>query len=494
MSASNSVPDGRLASNQIGVPGVVFVVLAAVAPMTVAIVVATLAVALGNGGGVVFAFAAVACVLLLFAVGYAQMSRELVNAGGFYAFVVKGLGKPGGLVAGFIATMGYNFFVAGAIGTAGFFTSLVIGELTGIDVHWFLCGLVIMLLAFAFARSGIDISAKVLGVALILEILLLATFSISVLVRTGFSLEVFSGEVIFGGSLAVALLLAGTAFLGFEATSLFSEEAKDPLRTIPRATYTAIVVIGLLHATTVWALVSAVGVHEAQDVGLEHLEAGDLMFVVIDEYLGGFLLSLAMVLLVVSLFAAQLAFHNVAGRYLFSLGRAGILFRGLARTRANGVPQNGLIVNAAFAIVVAGLFAVFGLDAITTLVPVMIGFGTLCIVVLQMLAALAIVVHFRRVGDGRWWKTFIAPGLGFLGLAWISVMAVLNFPLLAGSDAAYVAVLPWLLAVALVGGVAYAGYLRARRPEVYERLQTDLERFDVEPAQVRQPEGSGPRA
>ncbi|GAA4430980.1 APC family permease [Georgenia halophila] len=488
MTVSNSVPDGRLARNQLGAPGVVFVVLAAVAPMTVAIVVAPLAVALGNGGGVVFAFAAVAAILLLFAVGYAQMSRELVNAGGFYAFVVKGLGKPGGLVAGFIATMGYNFFVAGAIGTAGFFTSLVLGELFGLNVHWFVCGLAVMLIAFLLARSGIDLSAKVLGAALVLEVLLLAVFSVSVLVRTGFSIEVFSTDVVFGGSLAIALLLAGTAFLGFEATSLFSEEARDPLRTIPRATYAAIIIIGLIHAITVWALVSAVGVQQAQETGLEHLEAGDLMFVTIDEYLGGALLSVAMVLLVVSLFAAQLAFHNVAGRYLFSLGRARILPHALSRTRRNGVPQNGLAVNAAFAIVVAGIFAVAGLDAITTLVPVMIGFGTLCIVVLQMLASLSVVVHFRRAADRRWWKTFVAPGLGFLGLFWISLMAVLNFPLLAGSEERYVAVLPWLLVLALVGGLLYAAYLRSRRPEVYERLESDLERFDITAEDVAQEE------
>ena len=42
----------------------------------------------------------------------------------------------------------------------------------------------------------------------------------------------------------IGLLLAATGFLGFEATSLFSEEAKNPLRTIPRATYAAICVIG----------------------------------------------------------------------------------------------------------------------------------------------------------------------------------------------------------------------------------------------------------
>ncbi|MGY1691400.1 APC family permease [Geodermatophilus sp. SYSU D01105] len=485
MAASPADPASRLARDQLGVPGVVFLVLAAVAPLTGAIVVMSLAIALGNGGGVVFAVLAVAVILLLFAVGYAQMSRVVVNAGGFYAFVVKGLGRPSGLVAGFIATMGYNFFVAGAVGTGGFFTSVVVADLTGFEVPWYVAGLVLFVAAFLLARGGIDISAKVLGVALVLETLTLLVFCVSVLVRTGFSVDVFTPDVVFSGSVGVALLLAATAFLGFEATSLFSEESRDPLRTIPRATYAAIVVIGLVHALTVWALVSAAGVEDAQQVALDHLATGDLVFVLFEEYLGSPLLVVAEVLLVVSLFAALLAFHNMAARYLYSLGRVRILPAGLSTTRANGVPQNALVANAVFAFVVAGLFAVLGLDPITTLVPVMIGFGTLCVLVLQLLASFSIVVHFRRRRDPRWLTTFVAPGLGFLGLLAICVMAIDNFPLLAGSDALYVRLLPWLLVVALVGGLGYAASLRRRRPEVYELLETDLERFQPAPVPAR---------
>lgn len=474
-------PSGRLAPDKLGVAGVVFLVLAAVAPVTVAIVVAGLAIALGNGGGVVVSFLAVGAILLLFAIGYAQMSRELVNAGGFYAFVVKGLGKTGGLVAGFIATLGYNFFVAGATGTAGFFTSIVLAKLTGLEVHWYLTGFVIMTAVFLLARGGIDISARVLGVALILEVLILLAFNVSVLVQTGFSFEVFLPEVVFGGSLAIGLLLAATAFLGFEATSLFSEEARDPRRTIPRATYAAIIAIALIHAITVWAIVSAVGVRDAQAVAFDHLEAGDLVFVLVERYLGSALLAAVMALLVVSLFAAQLAFHNVASRYLFSLGRAGILPCALSGTCSNGVPQRALAVNALFAVLVAGVFAAAGLDAITTLVPVMLGFGTLAIIVLQTLASLSIVVYYRRKRDPRWWRTFLAPGLGFLGLLMISALAVANFPLLAGSEEIYVVLMPWLLVAALIAGVVYAAHLRKHRPETYARLATDLERFDTDP-------------
>jgi amino acid transporter len=284
-----------------------------------------------------------------------------------------------------------------------------------------------------------------------------------------------------GGAVGVALLLAATAFLGFEATSLFSEESRDPHRTVPRATYAAIIIIALIHAITVWALVSAAGVADAQQVAQQHLVTGDFVFVLLQKYLGTPMLKLAEILLVVSLFAALLAFHNMAARYLYSLGRVGILPRALSKTRANGVPQAALVANLVFAIIAVGFFAVFKLDPITTLVPVMVGFATLAILVLQLLASFSIVVHFRRVRDPRWMTTFVAPGLGFLGLLAICVMAVNNFTVLAGSEALYVRLLPWLLVVTVVAGLVYAPILRKRRPEVYAALETDLERFDPHP-------------
>lgn len=484
---------GKLRANQLGVPAIVFLVLAAVAPLTVAIVVLPMAIALGNGGGTPLAVLIVAAALLLFAIGYAQITKELVNTGGFYAIAVKGLGRPAGLVTGLIATIGYNFFVAGATGTLGFFTGVVvIPALFGFEVHWFIAGAVLFIIAFLLARAGIQLSAMVLGIALVLEIIVLLIFGFSVLVQTGFNFEAFTlalgPEVLAGGSIWIGLLLVATAFIGFEATSLFSEEAREPRRTIPRATYTAIITIGVLHAFVAWAIVSAVGVKDAQSVGLEHLANGDLTLALVDQYLGPVLGIIVLVLLVVSLFAAQLAFHNSAARYLYALGRARVLPHWLAKTNGRGVPGRALMVNLIFGLLIAAIFAISEmtmsepLPPVLTLVPVGIGFGTLAVMIVQAIAALSVVVHFRRTRDPRLWSTFIAPGLGFLALAVISIFALINFPLIAGSSEVYVVVLPWILVLALIGGIAYAFVLRAKRPEVYAALEADLEKFEETPA------------
>ena len=467
----------------LGVAGIVFLVLAAVAPLTGIVVVASLAIALGNGGGTPASFLIIAAILLLFAVGYAQMSKQLVNAGGFYAFVVKGLGRTGGLIAGLIATLGYNFFVVGTIGTSGFFMQSIIAGLTGFDLHWYVWGLLSIIVCFVMARTGVDFSSKVLGVALVLEVLMLVVFDVSVLVQTGFDLGAFSPEAVFSGSLPIGLLLAATGFLGFEATALFGEEARNPLKTIPRATYAAIIAIGVILGVTTWAVVSATGVSQAQGTAQEHLATGDLIFSLAATYLGPQLTVVMEILLLVSLFAAMLAFHNSATRYLYALGRARVLPFALARTRSSGAPQLAGIVQAGFAAIVAGIFALAGLDPILNLVPAMLGFGTLAVIVLQALAALSIVVFFRRRGDRRWWSTLIAPGIGFVALSVIVVLAVANFDIVAGSSEPAIRLMPLLLVLAVIGGIGYAAFLRRRKPAVYAGLSDDLEAFNVASAE-----------
>ncbi|OZB84963.1 MAG: amino acid permease, partial [Microbacterium sp. 14-71-5] len=194
---------------------------------------------------------------------------------------------------------------------------------------------------------------------------------------------------------------------------------------------------------------------------------------------GGPLTTVMEILLLVSLFAAMLAFHNSATRYLYALGRARILPHAFARTRAGGAPQIAGIVQAGFAAVVAVIFFLAGANPITQIVPAMLGFGTLSVLILQGLAALSIVVYFRRRNDGRWWSTFIAPGIGFLGIAAIAILAMFNFNIVAGSEELWINLLPLLLVLAVIGGIFYAQYLKRSKPAVYDGLAADLEQFST---------------
>ena len=89
----------------------------------------------------------------------------------------------------------------------------------------------------------------------------------------GLSSGIVNPSAIFSGSLGIGLLFALISYVGFEATAIFRDEARTPDRTIPRATYIALILIGVFYAVTSWALISGWGdeeaVSRATDSGLD---------------------------------------------------------------------------------------------------------------------------------------------------------------------------------------------------------------------------------
>ena len=73
-----------LARDRLGVPAVLFFVLAGVAPLTVSAGLIPSAYATTGLTGIPVTFLAVAVILALFAAGYVAMTRHITNAGAFY--------------------------------------------------------------------------------------------------------------------------------------------------------------------------------------------------------------------------------------------------------------------------------------------------------------------------------------------------------------------------------------------------------------------------
>jgi hypothetical protein len=82
--AKPSAVSRALARDRLGVPSVLFFVLAGVAPLTVAAGVIPTAYATTGLTGIPAAFLVIAVILALFATGYVAMTRHITNAGAFY--------------------------------------------------------------------------------------------------------------------------------------------------------------------------------------------------------------------------------------------------------------------------------------------------------------------------------------------------------------------------------------------------------------------------
>lgn len=487
MTTSTDLTTAEPATRQgrrLGVPAITVLIIAASAPLTVIAGGATTAYSVTGSIAVPIGYIVLAAVLAVFSIGYAAMSRFITNAGAFSAYAAQGLGRPVGVGVALIALVAYNCMQIGIWGIFGFQVSLLLGEKFGIDVPWWASVLVFIVVVGILGVNRVDLSAKVLGVIVALEFLAVLVFDVAAFANPaeGFSAEPISPSSLLLPGLGAVLVFGIAAFMGFESAAIYGEEAIDPKRTVARATFTAVVIIGLFYAFSSWALALAIGPDKIATGGITPEEAGPpLFFGFVAERFGAIMVDFMSVLFITSLFAALVSFHNAVARYLFSLGRDGVLPTGLASVRERtGAPWAGSITQSLLAVVVVVAFAIAGtgsdlgiLFPVVTLFTWLTNTGALGLVLLMAVVSLAVIGYFRRdprdVGAG---SRLVAPILAFLALSTVLVLIVANFNVLLGqveSDATTF-VLPGLIVVAGIGGVAWALVLRSRRPDVYRRI------------------------
>lgn len=469
---ATAAPQGaQLAGGTLGVAHLVFIVMAAVAPAGGVVAILPLAIALGVGVGTPGVFVVVAVILLLFAVGFTAMVPNVRNAGAFYAFIARGLGRAAGLPAAFVALTAYLSIGAATIGAAGFFSSLSLNQFFGIDVPWWICAVVALIVILMLGYFRITLAAGVLGTALVAEALVVLVLDVAILVEQGpgaFSLRSFDPAAVFGsGALGVGLIYGFSCFQGFEGTAIYAEEARDPDRTVPRATYVAILCVGLFFVLTSWALLAGAG-PDSQAIALA--DPGMFAYTLSDTFVGTLWTRVFEVLIVTSCFAGALAFHNAASRYLFALARDGFLPAPLARTQPTyrSPAVAGFVSSAIMTVVVMG-FAIAGLDPLTNLSTALTGLGAVGLLSLITVTSFAVLVFFLRRRQFGWRYT-VAPALATVGMAAATTLALTNYAAITGTESALINSLPWLHLVVIVVAVGMALWVRARDPRRYAAM------------------------
>ncbi len=460
------VRKNRLRPEAIGVAGVVFFVVSAAAPLTGAAGAAPVAIAIGNGPGLPGAYVVAGLILLLFSVGYAAMSAHVTNAGAFYAYIGRGLGRRMGLGSAMVALLGYQSIQAAMYGLAGFFSAGTWADLLGITLPWYVWALIYMAIIQALGYIQVDVGAKVLAVLVAAETLILIALAFGVLFDgggpegLGFA-EAFNPANVFAGAAGVAIMFALASFVGFEATAIYGEESKDPKRTVPRATYISIILITIFFAFVTWSFVSYHGASQVAQVGLDGLETtgdatGPIVFAAADGILGSWSADVLSILLISSLFAGMLAFHNAIARYMYALGRDGVFPPAFGRTHARfQSPYIASFAQTALALLIIVIFAATGSDPYLTLFSWFSGLAVVALSLLQLLTSIAVIAFFQRTKvDSRPWQTLIAPALATLALGAAIWLVLDNFDVLIARSETFAlwfaALVPLAFAVGLV--------------------------------------------
>jgi amino acid transporter len=465
-----TAPSG-LARKSIGTGSMFWFAVGASAPMVVLAggVIATYAAT--GVVGVPLSFLVLAAALALFTVGYVAMSRYVPHAATFYAYLARGLGRVWGVSGSAVALVAYNCIQISLYGLAGATMSGLLGG------RWWLWALGLWAVVALLGVLHVALNAVVLASVLFCEIVVILMFDAAAFTHPAggsFSLVPMTPDALFVNGVGGAFALGIAAFIGYESAPVYGEEARSH-RAVARATYGALLFIGLLYAASAWAL--AVNVGPAGVVDAARDPSSGIPFSIIEAYYGKALLWLATLLLITSIFAALLSFHNSVARYIFGLSRERVLpalfgHVGSGASRA-GAPIGGSLVQSGTALAVIVVFAAVGADPLTMLFTWLSTIAAIGVMLLMAATSLAVIRFFRRGGGTHEsvWQRSVAPTLGALAIAAVLATTVVNLSSLVGAEpgSALTWVLPGIIGGAAVVGLSWGLLLRAR-PDVYRGI------------------------
>jgi amino acid transporter len=467
------VTSGTLRRNAIGVAHIVFFVVAAAAPLAVVVGVTPFAFSSGNGTGVPLTFLLVGAMYLLFSVGFIAMSGHIGRAVSFYPYIARGLGRQVGVGGALISIVSYFAVEMMALSLFGLFASSIAAQYTAAAPPWWGWSVALNVIVYLCGIRNVEFSGRVLGALMIAEVLILSVLGASILAHhggpEGITLAPFGPAALVSGNVSLALVFIVSAFIGFEATSIFGEEARNPERTIPAATYIAVVLIAVFYAFSTWVIALDYGpanIARAADLDPTHLYQ-----VSIERHLGSLAASILQALMLTSTFACVLSFHNTINRYVFVVARERVLHHWLARTHAeHQSPQAAGLVQAA---VVAALGLVFPLAGVAPDLAVGLcsAFAAIGILVIQLLVSIAVVAFFwtnhRQVSA---WRRLVAPAVSSLALLASLYLMSSNLASVTGSESLFVRAYPALIVGIGIVGILIARRMRKARPEAYSNI------------------------
>jgi amino acid transporter len=472
------VQRSSLTANALSWFTVVALVVASNGPLTTLVSWVPLGISMGNGIGLPGSYVLVGLIYFVFAAGFTAMSRHVTNAGAFYAYVSRGLGRPLGTGAAFMAIFGYIACTLICYAALGFFASLELEDLFAVKIPWWACAVSASIVVHYFAYRNVEFNGRVLLWLMLAEILLIICFDITMAVdglRHGsLTWAPLSPHQVFTAGFGPSLVFVVSSYMGFETTAIYSEEVRDPGRSIPKATYAAIAIITLLYAGSSLLLIESYGTQAV--IQRATLDPGTLWLGMTGRLMGTAFSHLTQLLLFTSLLAALISFNNATVRYWFALGRDGILWGTLARIH----PRQHSAYRAAWfqsAVIWISLLICAASHAhpLTTIAPCLGVIASIGISAVQVLTSVAVVFFFRREAHPvSVWRATLAPVISALALSYLIYQMAVHVELLVGFGGLGVELLPWSSPAVALLGVGLAYYLKFRRPEVYGQLASLL--------------------
>lgn len=499
----------RLRRDAVGIVGVLFMAVATAAPITAMVGNVPIAVGFGNGASAPAGYLVATIVLGLFSLGYSAMAKHITSTGAFYGIISHGLGRVVGMGAGALTTLAYVVFEASLVGIFSFFAHNFFSEHLGVNISWIWFAILMLAVNATLTYFDVNLTVKVLGTFLITEIVMLLLMAFAVVFTgggpEGWSLASLNPVNAFHnlsavvpvaghagktmavtGAAGIGLFFAFWSWVGFESTAMYGEESKNPKKIIPKAIMIAVLGVGIFYVFVSWAALVGTGPNHAIALAQDGNTAGNMFFGPVQEHLGHWAVIVFEFLLMTGSYACGMAFHNCAARYIYAISREDLI-PGLGRTlgRTHPIhksPHIAGFTQTTIATIIVFWFFFTGRDPYGQLYALMAIMGTTAILIVQALTAFSCIAYFhvqkKHPESTNWFRTFLAPLIGGIGMLYVIWLLIQNASFAAGSAASDIVfkMSPWIVGVAGVGGIVFAiatKYLAPERFDIIGRVVLD---------------------
>src|SRR5690349_23573224 len=183
--AERSPTPVRQLKGNLGVAAIVFMVVAAAAPLGVIGGVVPLGLASGNGAGFPATFIASTVILLFFAVGFTALTPYVEDAGAFFSYVRTALGFPAGIGIAFVALVSYVAIEAGVYGLLGPAGGVIVELFGGPALPWWVFAAAAFAVTTLVGYRNIELSSRVLAILLSAETAIVVVLDAVIVLQGG---------------------------------------------------------------------------------------------------------------------------------------------------------------------------------------------------------------------------------------------------------------------------------------------------------------------
>ncbi|MBV8056683.1 MAG: APC family permease [Deltaproteobacteria bacterium] len=403
--------------------------------------------------------------LFFVAANIGVLARRHPLAGSYFVYIGRALGPLAGMLAGWSMSAAYLFTAIAVSISAHIFLSDMLRTfgLAKLTPPYVPFEIVFIALIWACAYRDISFSSRI-GLALealsLTIIILIAALVIAKHGSVADSAQLRLRELP-AGRVMSALTFAVFSFVGFESSATLAQEARNPMRAIPRAVIWSAAATGFFFVLIAYCMILGVG-DQAHLIG-----DSTSPFAEVTHRAGlGAVAAVVYFSAIISGFACGLASINALARMLFSMGRYEFVHRSMGAVHQHyQTPHLAVTASCLFTIITVLMCAqMTRLNAFSYTAA----FGTFGFVLVYLLTCIVAPVELFRAGELSWGK-LAAGALGAVMMAFVMIGSLVPAPPYPMS------LLPYLFGAYLTLGVLWYGIIAARFPHALSGIELDLE-------------------